>query len=750
MFDRKKTAAFIAGLLICAYSAVPAINAFADEDFLVEGATEAAVSTDTYTKSGDFMYSLTTDGKVCIEDCTSTAEDLVIPDTLDGIAVTELGRSALGSDHDNSTFKTVTIPASVTYISADNPFVFCTNLSEIKVAEGNADFCAEDGILYNKDKTELICYPCCKKGDSFAIPGTVKQIGASAFYNTIPHEITMPASLEKVEHFAFAYTRLSSADFSGTKLEYISDYAFTSCNSLSEIKLPDTLEHIGGGAFASCGTLDEITLPNKLLTIGQYAFFDTGLTEIVIPDSVTTIGYCAFGYYTSASGQTASKDEAFTIVGKQGGAASLYAHDKDSDYDYQNNFSFLTPEEYEEKQVEMQALNSTRSGDYDYAEINGETVLTFCYSQDDKITVPDTIDGKKVDAIYTSCFNVSCPASEVIIPDGIKEIKRRAFFECGNLKKITAAASVKTIGDNAFDTCQALENVELLGAETIGNHIFRECTALRTFKADGCLKEWNDEEPFLYSTGLEDITITEGDGNYSSENGILYNKDKSILIAYPPAKPETEFKAPKGLKEIAQSAFIRALNLKKVELPDVDIINAYAFEGCENLSEVKLSDSLTTLGADAFYNCYALKSLHLPDTLVNIGTCAFGFRHDDNADTANGAPSDVLIEGFKLYTVKNSEAYKRAKDDGIEVITGTTEIFGKNISTGFIYTVIGIIAAFILGIIGVFTGKKLKKSKAEKVRAENREKAAKRRKERQEAENDDTDKEEDSLEDDED
>lgn len=125
MFDRKKTAAFIAGMLICAYAAVPTIHAFA-EDYLVEGETEAATSTDTYTKSGDFMYSLTTDGKVCIEDCTSTAEDLVIPDTLDGIAVTELGRSALGSDHENNTFKSVTIPASVTYISADNPFVFCT------------------------------------------------------------------------------------------------------------------------------------------------------------------------------------------------------------------------------------------------------------------------------------------------------------------------------------------------------------------------------------------------------------------------------------------------------------------------------------------------------------------------------------------------------------------------------------------------------------------------------------------------
>ena len=296
----------------------------------------------------------------------------------------------------------------------------------------------------------------------------------------------------------------------------------------------------------------------------------------------------------------------------------------------------------------------------------------------------------------------------------------------------------------------ALESVEFLGAETIGNQIFRECSALKTVKADGCLKEWNDEEPFLYAIGLEDITITEGDGNFSSENGVLYNKDKSVLIAYPPAKTETEFIAPKGLKEISQSAFIRALNLKKVEIPEADVINAYAFEGCENLTEVKLSDSLTTLGADAFYNCNALKSLHLPDTLVNIGTCAFGYYHDDNADVETGAPSDVLVEGFKLYTVKDCEACKWAKDAGIEVITGTTEIFGKNISKGFLYTVGGIIAAFILGIIGAFTGKKIKKSKAEKAKAENREKAAERRKKRQEEENEDTNKEEDSLEDDED
>lgn len=747
MFDRKKTAAFIAGLLICAYAAVPAINTFAEEDFLVEGATEVTTSKDTYTISGDFMYSLTTDGKVCIEDCTSTAEDLVIPDTIDGIAVTELGKTAFGSDHENSTFKTVTLPASINYISAENPFIYCTQLTEIKVAEGSSDYKAVDGILYNKDKTQVICYPCCKKGSSFTIPSGVKKVGASAFYNTALQEITMADSLEQVEHFAFASTDLTTADFSKTKLEYLSDYAFTNCTHLHDVLLPDTVEHIGGGTFAGCNGLEKITLPKNLQTIGQYAFFDTGLTEIIIPDSVESIGYCAFGYYISASGQTASKDEAFIIVGKQGSAAYIYAHDSDSDYDYKNNFSFLTPEQYEEKQLEMQALNSTRSGDYDYAVVDGQVALITCYSTEDVITVPDTIDGKNVDAIYTSCFNISCPASEIIIPEGIKEIKRRAFYECGNLKKITTPASLKTIGDNAFDSCKALEHVEFLGVENIGDQIFRECTALKTVKADGCLQKWDDEEPFLYCIALEDITITEGSGNYSSENGILYNKDKSLLIAYPPAKPDTEFIAPKGVKEIAQSAFIRAQNLKKVEIPEADVINDYAFEECTNLTEIKLSDTLTTLGIDAFYNCTSLKTLHLPESLVNIGTCAFGFYHDDDADTENDEDADKLIEGFKVYTVKDCTAYQYAQSAGIEVITGTTEVLGKNVSTGFLFTVGGIVAAFILGIIGVFTGKKIKKSKAEKEAAEKREKAAERRKKRQEEEKEDTDEEEETLED---
>ena len=110
---------------------------------------------DDYKVSGDFKYSLTPSGNICIEGCTSTDESLVIPSEIDGKKVTDLGKTALGTDHENSPFVSVTIPASVEYISEENPFMYCTKLKEIKVESGNADFIAEDGTQNGDGKYSL-------------------------------------------------------------------------------------------------------------------------------------------------------------------------------------------------------------------------------------------------------------------------------------------------------------------------------------------------------------------------------------------------------------------------------------------------------------------------------------------------------------------------------------------------------------------------------------------------------------------
>ena len=76
---------------------------------------------------------------------------------------------------------------------------------------------------------------------------------------------------------------------SETALSSIGSFAFSGCSALSEVKLPDTLYGIDGGAFYNCKALTEITLPENLNYIGQYAFMDTGLKSIEIPESVESI-----------------------------------------------------------------------------------------------------------------------------------------------------------------------------------------------------------------------------------------------------------------------------------------------------------------------------------------------------------------------------------------------------------------------------------------------------------------------------
>ena len=745
MLERKRIAAFVAGLLIFAYAAAPVLNAAAEETDTSSSAWEAdpelemkeeEEDKDTYILSGDFMYSMTRNGTACIEDCKSTAAVLDIPDTLDGIAVTELGRRAFGNDPETNTYTEISLPASIEYISSDNPFMFCSNLRSIKVAEQNEHYCSEDGVLYDKNKELLICYPHMKGNSSFTIPGTVKELGVASLYETGLTAIKFPAALEKIGVFAVAdLETIEAIDLSGTKVPYINSYAVKGCVRLKDIKLPETLEYIGLGAFAECRELRDIEFPSSLVEIGQYAFLDTGLSAAVIPDSVSRIDYCAFGYNTDENGSIVANNS-FSIVGTPNSAAHIYAYDSDPDYDYQNSFVFLTPEEYKEKQ-DLLAVDRIKSGDFEYAVISTGTVLTLCTSSEKTITIPSSIDGHDITMIYPACFT-NTQATEIIIPDTVTELREMAFYNCPYLKKITVPASVKTIGNNAFDKCVSLEHIEFCGAEKIGSSVFCDCESLKTFKAAGCISEWDDIEPFIYCPELESIEIGSGDGNYCSENGIMYSKDKTKLLCYPANKPGKSFTAPDSVKEIGQSAFMDNRHLEKIKLKNVESIGAYGFEGCEKLSGIYISDKLTMLGSDAFYDCHMLKSLRLPGALTDIGACAFGYYHNEHADKEKGESSDALISGFTLYAPKNSTAYKFAKSAGIKVVSGTARLFGKNISSAFVYTMAVLLGAAVIAFIGAAAGKAAKKKKAEKEAAEKKAQLAERRRQQSENKEDDT------------
>ena len=321
-------------------------------------------------------------------------------------------------------------------------------------------------------------------------------------------------------------------------------------------------------------------------------------------------------------------------------------------------------------------------------------MLIFCYSTEENVSVPAQLGGLPLTEIMGYAF-YNCTAATLTIPDG-----------------------VETIGEYAFPT------------------------SLKSLTLPGSLKELAGTEPFIACSELAEINVTDGSGEYSSENGVLYNKDKSKLLAYPLAKADESFTAPASLKEVGFSAFCNNLHLKEADLTGVETIATYAFDGCAALNKVVLGKSLKSVGNDSFYGCPNLKSVRLYDTIETIGDYAFGYFYDPSVLEEQEQPSiedylggeqeeeekdaSVVVDGFKIYAPKNSLGYKYAKACGIEVVTGTIPIGGKNVSLGFLYTIGGIVLALILAVAGVFTGKKIKASKEEKKRAQAKAQAAER------------------------
>lgn len=185
---------------------------------------------------------------VVITGCDRNAEGIIIiPDEIEGLPVTELAYYAFGScEH----ILKIIIPASVTAIHPEGAIVVCPNLLAIEVDEDNPNYCSEDGILFNKDKTTLIRYPSAKSG----------------FFYSIPNGVTK-----------------------------LADRAFCECKGLMSIEIPDTVSVIDPRVFLECDNLTSITIPNGVPTIGDNAFWHCiHMTSVTIPVSVTLIDNSAF------------------------------------------------------------------------------------------------------------------------------------------------------------------------------------------------------------------------------------------------------------------------------------------------------------------------------------------------------------------------------------------------------------------------------------------------------------------------
>ena len=201
----------------------------------------------------------------------------------------------------------ITIPASVTSIAPDfiekpgrygsNMWAFsgCKNLKKFTVADDNPRYSTIDGVLFNKEKTELIGYPNAKS-PTYSIPNSVITIGENAFERCSDlTSVVISASVAKIDNFAFTYCSSLKSVTLGKNVTSIEFGAFYNCENLASINIPNSITVINSSTFEYCKSLTSINIPNSVQTIYSHAFDGCeNLSSINIPNSVINVDYDAF------------------------------------------------------------------------------------------------------------------------------------------------------------------------------------------------------------------------------------------------------------------------------------------------------------------------------------------------------------------------------------------------------------------------------------------------------------------------
>lgn len=289
-------------------------------------------------------------------------------------------------------------------------------------------------------------------------------------------------------------------------------------------------------------------------------------------------------------------------------------------------------------------------GDYDYQILDDGTVEIMHYKgYDTNLVIPSEVDGKKVTSIgylYSNkdIISVEIPNSvvniglgafqrfrnlkSIIIPNSVTSIGARAFEYCRNLTNIEIPNSVKDIGSSAFRDCRSLTKIEIPDSVTyINSFTFNHCENLKDVKIPDSVKDI-EGSAFSYCESLKDVTIpssvtniagnvftscsnlssinvSENNTCYSSLDGILFNKEKTKLLAYPAGKSGA-YVIPNDVISIGNAAFESCDNLTSIEVPDsVTSIGDFAFSCCKNLTSVIIPNSVTSIGSFYFYTDFS-------------------------------------------------------------------------------------------------------------------------------------------------